>query len=54
MDKSGNGTIGASELLQLLKDLGNNVTYEKLVEVMQHYDRCGGEAIGVEVGESGF
>jgi hypothetical protein len=27
--------------MQLLKDLGNDVTYEKLVEVMQCYDKDG-------------
>jgi Ca2+-binding EF-hand superfamily protein len=30
---------GASELMQLFKNLGNSVSYEKLVEVMQFYDK---------------
>ena len=32
---------GATELFQLLKNLGNDITYEKLVEVMQCYDKDG-------------
>jgi len=31
--------------MQLLKDLGNDVTYEKLVEVMQCYDKDGKMAV---------
>jgi len=38
VDKSGNGTIGANELAQLLANLGQPISMEKLVEVMQQYD----------------
>ncbi|GAX81051.1 hypothetical protein CEUSTIGMA_g8486.t1 [Chlamydomonas eustigma] len=49
VDKSGNGTIGATELMQLFKNLGSSVSYEKLVEVMQFYDKD--ESGQIEFGE---
>ncbi|GLC40129.1 hypothetical protein PLESTB_000880200 [Pleodorina starrii] len=39
VDKSGNGTIGATELGQLFASLGNPVSPEKLVDLMQEYDK---------------
>ncbi|GLI63445.1 hypothetical protein VaNZ11_006417, partial [Volvox africanus] len=39
VDKSGNGTIGATELGQLFARLGNPVSPEKLVDLMQEYDK---------------
>ncbi|EFJ46357.1 hypothetical protein VOLCADRAFT_105559 [Volvox carteri f. nagariensis] len=39
VDKSGNGTIGATELGQLFAKLGNPVSPEKLVDLMQEYDK---------------
>lgn len=39
VDKSGNGTIGANELGQLFAKLGSPMSLEKLVEVMQAYDK---------------
>lgn len=37
-DKSGNGTLAASELAEVLQELGQPLSYEKLVDVMQKYD----------------
>lgn len=39
VDKSNNGTIGANELGQLFAKLGNPMSMEKMVEVMQEYDK---------------
>ncbi|PNH02827.1 putative calcium-binding protein CML25, partial [Tetrabaena socialis] len=39
VDLSGNGTIGATELGQLFAKLGNPMSPEKLVELMQVYDK---------------
>eukprot|EP00197_Chlamydomonas_leiostraca_P003884 CAMPEP_0202867274 /NCGR_PEP_ID=MMETSP1391-20130828/9073_1 /ASSEMBLY_ACC=CAM_ASM_000867 /TAXON_ID=1034604 /ORGANISM="Chlamydomonas leiostraca, Strain SAG 11-49" /LENGTH=362 /DNA_ID=CAMNT_0049547303 /DNA_START=21 /DNA_END=1109 /DNA_ORIENTATION=+ len=39
VDSSGNGTIGATELAQLFSMLGNPVSFEKLVDIMQEYDK---------------
>ncbi|GFR52365.1 hypothetical protein Agub_g14924 [Astrephomene gubernaculifera] len=39
IDKSGNGTIGATELGQLFAQLGSPVSPEKLVDLMQMYDK---------------
>ncbi|KAG2444159.1 hypothetical protein HYH02_009098 [Chlamydomonas schloesseri] len=39
VDKSGNGTIGATELSKLFASLGNPVSLEKLVDLMQMYDK---------------
>ncbi|KAG2485016.1 hypothetical protein HYH03_016219 [Edaphochlamys debaryana] len=39
VDKSGNGTIGATELGQLFAQLGTPLTPEKLVDLMQMYDK---------------
>ena len=38
-DKSGNGTIGATELMEMLDELDTPVDYEKLVEIFQKYDK---------------
>lgn len=38
VDAGGNGSIGATELYQLLKRLGNPVSYDKLVRIMETYD----------------
>ena len=32
------GKIGASELAELFQNLGHPLTYERLVEIMRHYD----------------
>ena len=39
VDVSGNGTLGATELARLFAEMGNPVTFEKLVAVMQEYDK---------------
>ncbi|KXZ48459.1 hypothetical protein GPECTOR_27g629 [Gonium pectorale] len=39
VDKSGNGTIGATELGALFAQLGNPMSPERLVELMQTYDK---------------
>lgn len=39
VDSSGNGTIGANELAELFGKLGQPVSMEKLVEIMQKYDK---------------
>ena len=42
-------SLGATELMQLMKELGNTVSYEKLVEIMQQYDKD--ESGQIEFGE---
>lgn len=38
-DKSGNGTIGATELMEMMNALGSPVDYERLVEIFSQYDK---------------
>lgn len=38
IDTSGNGTIGATEIAALFQQLGQSMSYERLVEVFQRYD----------------
>lgn len=39
VDSSGNGTIGATELAKLFAELGQPLSMEKLVDIMQQYDK---------------
>lgn len=38
IDRSNNGTVSATELAQMLHELGQPVSYDKLVTIMQKYD----------------
>ncbi len=38
MDEGGNGSVGATELFQLFKRLGNPISYDKLVALFEKYD----------------
>lgn len=49
VDTSGNGSIGASELAQMLAACGVPVSYEKLVTIMQKFDKD--ESGQIEFGE---
>lgn len=39
VDDSGNGSIGATELAQLFKNLGTPMSYEKVADVFMKYDK---------------
>jgi hypothetical protein len=39
VDRSGNGTVGAMEIAQLLRSLGQEVSFEKLAALMEKYDK---------------
>jgi hypothetical protein len=39
VDASGNGTLGATELARLFAEMGNPMSFEKLVAIMQDYDK---------------
>lgn len=39
VDNSGNGTIGATELAQLFKNLGTPLSLERVAEVFMKYDK---------------
>lgn len=39
VDAGGDGSIGATELFRLFEKLGNPVSYDKLVKIMEQYDK---------------